>query len=129
MLVDIMQPSLKLIQHSRAVATVTGTAGLEAVFMGVPVLSFGKHNIYNIVPHVIHVASWLDIEKHIQTIMAGSENTVDKRKQDGSRFLRAMKNISVDCGDTDFSRPIAPELLDRIIISLETTLKKKEVSQ
>lgn len=128
-LVDIMQPSLELIQHSRAVATVTGTAGLEAAFMGVPVLSFGKHNIYNIVPHVIQVASWLDIEKHIQTIMEGWENAVDQRKQDGSRFLRAMKNISVDCGVTDFSKPIVPELLDRIITLLETTLKKEEASE
>jgi hypothetical protein len=128
-LVDIMQPSLELIQQSRAVATVTGTAGLEAAFMGVPVLSFGKHNIYNIVPHVIHVASWLDIDQHIHVIMSDWENRADKRRQDGSRFLRAMKNISVDCGDTDFSRPIVPELLDGILIFLETTFKKEEALQ
>ncbi len=122
-LLDIMEPGLEVIRHSGLVATVTGTAGLEAVFMGVPVLSFGKHNIYKIVPHAHTITSWLDVENRIRDVLENREEGAGKRCRDGSRFLRAMKEISVDCGETDFNQPIRPRLLASILDSLQETLQ------
>lgn len=121
-LVDVMESSLELIKNCKAVATVTGTAGLEAAFMGVPVLSFGRYNIYNIVPHVYTLRSWLDMENQIYNIMDSWENRLEERKKDGSRFLQAVKNISVNCGKTDFQRYIHADSLDSIIALLHESL-------
>ena len=41
-----------VIAASDAVVTITGTAGLEGVVMGKPVITFGQHNSYNFLEHV-----------------------------------------------------------------------------
>ena len=53
--VEIAAPfgdSIELIRRSMAVATITGTAGLEAAVMGKPVISLGPNYRFNFVDHV-----------------------------------------------------------------------------
>jgi capsule polysaccharide modification protein KpsS len=123
-MLDPLEPSLEIIKTAKAVATVTGTAGLEAAFMGVPVLSFGKHNIYRIIPHVHTLTSWLEIAKTVRSILGQFDEEREKREQDGSRFLQAMVDISVDCRDTDFNKPIAPAIMAEALHLLDATMKE-----
>jgi len=124
-MLDPLEPSLEVIKASKAVATVTGTAGLEAAFLGIPVLSFGKHNIYNMVPHAHYISSWLQIPETVQSILENFQSGKEKRAQDGSRFLQAMIDVSVDCEGTDFNKPISSELIGKALHLLDTTLEKE----
>jgi hypothetical protein len=122
-MVDLMTPSLELIRSAKAVATVTGTAGLEAAIMGVPVISFGKHNIYNIVPHVHYISSWLELLPAVREILSTFDSGREKRSADGARFLQALIDISVDFGTTNFNESIPPEILEETIRLLDTVLR------
>ncbi len=51
-LLDTWEMGLACAQSARAVVTICGTAGLEAVAAGTPVIAFGKHNLYNFLPSV-----------------------------------------------------------------------------
>jgi predicted glycosyltransferase len=123
-LLDPLEPSLDLIRLSKGVATVTGTAGLEAAFLGIPVISFGKHNIYNVVPHVHYMSSWLQIPEAVRSIIENFTSEKETRERDGARFLQAMINISIDCKDVDFNRPLPPELVEGSMDLLDLTLRR-----
>ena len=43
------------VRRAAAVVTICGTAGFEAAVMGRPVVAFGRHNVYNFLPHVTPV--------------------------------------------------------------------------
>ena len=61
--------SFELIKNSLAVATITGTAGYEAVYLKKPVLSFGKHQLINYLPTVYYCTNYFDTEKNIKIIL------------------------------------------------------------
>ncbi|MBI4127259.1 hypothetical protein HY463_00965 [Candidatus Peregrinibacteria bacterium] len=50
-LIDPFVGSQKVVRNSKSVFTITGTAGMEAFFMGKPVLSFGSV-MYNAIPSI-----------------------------------------------------------------------------
>ena len=69
-LINLNFNSYKLIEDSYAVATVTGTAGLEALIKGKPVLMFGNR-FYEHAPGVFKINSFNDLKKATRIINEG----------------------------------------------------------
>lgn len=86
---------IDLIERSHAVATINGTAGLEASIIGKPVISFSKHNPYNFLPHVYIINDRKKIKDILFKIFNNRIST-DKSVKDGQRYLEALKKISID---------------------------------
>lgn len=87
-LIDINASQTKLIDNATAVATVTGTAGWEALNRGVPAIVFGNAS-YQLCTGVYRVKNKADLESTISSIQEGvTINPVDVR-----RFVYAIETI------------------------------------
>ncbi len=98
-LADPRLPGVDLVRNARAVATINSTAGFEAAVMGVPVLTWGRHNMYNFLPHVrVIEAAGSAIEDVDWALSHGRDEAA---RQSGARFLQAIVDISFDLGPFD----------------------------
>lgn len=89
--------SSEYIKKSIGVVALTGTAGFEAAITGKPVISFGQHNLYNILPHVYTVKGWNEVPKALSFVFSScGGGETQKRKEDGSRFIKAFMEISAN---------------------------------
>jgi len=95
---DVREHGRQVIKEATAVATITGSAGLEAACMGKPVISFGRHNVYNIIPHVMVVTDETQLAGYLSKALDGSIDS-GRAIQEGARYLQAAKRVSVDVGD------------------------------
>jgi hypothetical protein len=86
-LVPANTSSLALIDHSEAVATVTGTAGWEAIVRETPAIVFG-HAWYGACESVYNVHSRDDVADAITDIQAGT----DVDPQDVRTFAASLVN-------------------------------------
>ncbi len=103
-LVDLRERGLDLVRHARAVATISGTVGQEAAVLGKPVLSFGRHNLYNILDHVRVIDHEEALAPALRWALSDEFDTA-KAKADGQRYLRALRTISFDMADFGFHNP------------------------
>lgn len=95
--------ALDVARGARAVAVITGTLGLEAAVLGVPVISFGLHNVYNFLPHVHVVRSWLELRPLLARLCAdGATDAASQRRRDGRRLLAALKTVGFDFSWSDY---------------------------
>lgn len=83
--------TFKLTEHAQAVATVTGTAGLEALFLRKPVFMFG-HRFYQYAPGVYPIRSSEDCKRAVQEIF---EEKCRPTLRDMRMFLKAVEECSV----------------------------------
>jgi hypothetical protein len=97
-MIRMMELGPEVIQRADAVATITGTGGFEAAVMGKPVLTFGRHNIYNFLPHVLCVTDEGKLKSQLAAALSG-EIDAARAQQDGARFLAAVKATSFDLRD------------------------------
>lgn len=67
--------------------------------MGRPVITFGRHNQYNFLPHVRVVTDETCLKKYLHDAL---EATTGQAERDGARFLRAVLGVSFDLGDYDY---------------------------
>jgi len=58
------------INKASFVASMTGTVGQEAVHHEKPVISFGAHQIINLLPTVFHVTSYYDVKSAVSEILS-----------------------------------------------------------
>ena len=84
--------SFDLIDSAKAVATVTGTVGLESVIRSVPVLSFG-HAWYALCEGVFSIKNNEELIKTFKKIENGYH--IEPKKVDG--FLYAIEKVSSPC--------------------------------
>ena len=96
-LLDVWEFGVDVVRESDAVITIGGTAGLEAAFMGKPVILFGQHNFYDFLPHVRVVRKTGDLADALKFALAGGFDT-EKARRDAARLRQAMKNASFDLG-------------------------------
>jgi len=75
-LIDYQVNSLSLIRNSYAVATATGSAGLEAILNLKPVLMFGNR-IYQTGPGVYQIETYLDLQSALQKIIVNTNHMKD----------------------------------------------------
>lgn len=66
-LIDINFDSFQLIDNSKAVVTLTGTAGVEALIRGVPALIFG-HAWYRLCPGVFEITNYEECQEAFRMI-------------------------------------------------------------
>ena len=99
-LIDHSVNSLDLIDKSKGLVTVTGTAGFEAIFKMKPVIVFG--NIYyNQFKSVFKVNTKLDCKKAIDCIFNGQ---LEKYSfQDIRVYLKALEEYSISLGTFDLA--------------------------
>jgi hypothetical protein len=86
--------SREWIERSSLVSTITGTAGLEAVYFKKPVLSFGRYQVINRLPTVRHADSYETTKKGLDDLLKMERG--DGRFEAGRRALHAaLLRVSV----------------------------------
>jgi len=112
-LLEMMELGLDVTRQAEAVVTINGTAGLEAAVRGKPVIVFGHHNLYRILPHVLEVRESSDLKHCLKTALGGSIDEVAANRA-GQRFLQAVIESSFDLHGYDFRTPdiIDPAAVD-----------------
>lgn len=91
-LIKSSNSSFDLIDHAKAVATVTGTVGLESVIRSVPLLSFG-YAWYAMCHGVFEIKIAQELELALKRIEEGYK--IDARKVDC--FLYSIEEVSFPC--------------------------------
>lgn len=121
--IDILESGLEIVKQSDAVITICGTNGQEAAVMGKPVISFGRHNLYNFLPHVIVIRDEADLRGALVKALQGG---IDKEqaRRDGRRFLKSLKEISFDMKDFSYLNPEGydSDSVETAIISLRRAM-------
>lgn len=90
--------SFKLREHCAAVATVTGTAGFEALFRGKPVIMFG-HRFYQYAPGVFQIRTIRDCRDAVTAIFDKGVRPDPKHVR---VFLKAVEDESFPVSVTDW---------------------------
>lgn len=101
-ILDMMEYGLDVVHKAIATATITGTAGLEAAVIGKPVITFGRRNNYNFLPHVFPILDEAELCGSISRIV-GDQIDYSKAKADGARYLQAVVDTSVDLDRYDYT--------------------------
>lgn len=122
-LMDITERGVDCVREAKAVVTIAGSAGIEAAVAGKPVISFGRHNSYCFLPHVLVVTDEAQLTKYISDIV---DNRIDlaKARRDGARFLDALVAASFDMRDFDWEHKqgYAPEVIEDAVDKLVESL-------
>lgn len=125
--VVLVHPDLSatgLVQLARAVGTITGSVGFEAAVAGVPVLSFGRHNLYNLLDHVFTVRSWEELARAIKHIQAFGPEAAHRAGRDGTRFKAAVKKCSfrLNMPDVSIGKSTEPGTFEEARLLVNTLL-------
>ena len=100
-ILDTMELGLEVVRSANSVATITGTGGFEAAVMGKPVITFGRHNQYNFLPHVATITDESELKSALHTALSGAYDR-HEAEVSGSRFLKAVCDESFDLRDYDY---------------------------
>lgn len=106
-LMNMAELGIDIVRASRAVVTISGTSGFEGAAMGKPVITFGRHNIYNFLPHVMVVTDETQLKGYLETAFGGAFDP-ERAAADGRRFLQAVVDASFDLMDF---QPIEPDVI------------------
>lgn len=100
-LLDTWELGFDCAQRADAVVTICGTAALEALVAGKPVIAFGHHNIYNFLPAVQVVSDERRLADHLRAALDSKfdPNTV---RSEARRLLKAIEDNSFDLGSYDY---------------------------
>jgi len=102
---NMAELGIEAVRASRAVVTISGTGGFEGAVMGKPVISFGRHNIYNFLPHVMVVTDEVQLRKYLGQAFS-DEFDAGRAAAEGQRFLQAVIDASFDLAEF---QPIEPD--------------------
>jgi hypothetical protein len=122
-LLDIRESGLDAVKHARAVVTISGSAGQEAGVLGKPVITFGRHNLYNCLPHVQVITDEAQIGPALASAL-GPDFDSETAAREGARFLAALKTLCFDMesfGDKSrdaFSESALEAAYERLVESL-----------
>jgi hypothetical protein len=100
-MLDPLELGIRVVENAEAVATIGSTAGLEAAALGKPVIVFGKHNAYDVLPHVQRVHDLTDLRPALTKALS---DTFDREgaRRDGMRLMSAIEATSFDMGRYDY---------------------------
>tara|TARA_Y100001934_G_scaffold272842_1_gene361862 strand:+ start:22918 stop:24399 length:1482 start_codon:yes stop_codon:yes gene_type:complete len=128
-LLDPLELGLKVVEKSSAVATICSTAGFEAAVMGKPVIVFGRHNVYDFLPHVQVTQDLCDLRGVISKALA-EDFDLNAAKHDGQRFLHAVTATSFDMRDYDLKdlEKFDPAIVEDSVVNLLAGLEFQNVA-
>jgi hypothetical protein len=84
--------SIEMIKKSLCVATITGTAAVEAIHYKKPVLSFGAHQIINYLPTVEFVSNYAETKTAVNKIINKNIDDLDYIRSD-----KILTQVQLDC--------------------------------
>ncbi len=124
------QLGLQAAMTADATATITGSGGFEAAVSGRPVISFGRHNLYNILPHVYPIAREEDLYPALCHILGPIFDHATAAR-DGKRFLQAITETAFDLEDFKILSPdnISETAITSAHSSLLAGLQPEEISR
>ncbi|MBM3506225.1 MAG: hypothetical protein FJX64_00555 [Alphaproteobacteria bacterium] len=93
-LVDPYEPGIEVVRRAAAVITISGTVGIEAATMGKPVITFGRHNIFNALPTVRLVQREEDLRAAIEWALGPGHKAEGERI--GRSFMASLLAVSFD---------------------------------
>jgi hypothetical protein len=96
-LLDPDESGITCARAAAATAVIVGTGGLEAAVYGKPVITYGRHGLYNFLPHVMTVTDEAQLKGYMSRIFGGAIDPV-RAADDGARFLAALVAVSFDTG-------------------------------
>lgn len=129
-MLDIAESGVEVVRRCRAVATINGSAGQEAAVLGKPVVSFGRHNLYNVLPHVHTVTDMAQVSDFLRRSLS-HEFDGEVAAREGRRFVEALTAISFDLQDfshsdrSGFSETSIELAYDRLCTSLSSTADRR----
>ena len=100
-MLNLAIPGPEVIKRALGVITIAGTAGLEAALLGKPVISFGRHNPYNFLEHVMVVKDLADLPDMIMC-MIKKEINHGQARVDANLYIQALKKVCFDMGKFDY---------------------------
>lgn len=124
-LLDPTEFGLDCVRAANVTVTICSTAGFEAAVLGKPVIAFGRHNIYGFLPHVQVITDEARLASCLRAAFEQSSPS-DHSRQDGARFLAAVKNCSFDLRDysyrvlTNFGPEAVQDACDALLRSLSS---------
>lgn len=103
-MVSPLEYAIEIARNSKAVIVINSTVGAEAAICGIPVVSFGLHNPYNMLPHTYVVKSWTELRPLLLRLSYAEDTpeNINRRKEDGRRYLAAVKASSFNLEWTDY---------------------------
>ena len=125
---DPRVPGLSIVKHAKAVVTINGTIGQEAAVLGIPVISLGKRNLYNILEHVHYISTESDLAPLLRKIL-NVETSQNEYRKCGDRYLRALQLLSFSMGDFGYHNPEghSPKVICDSVSALLKSLDAKDV--
>lgn len=128
-MIDPLEFGLDVVRQCAAVVTITGTGGFEGAVMGKPVISFGRHNQYNILPHVSVVTDETMLAAYLRAALDDDADHAAWRR-DGARFLDAVKAMSFDLEGFDVldAATVEDAVVDRTYAALCDSLGESLVA-
>lgn len=103
LMLDTFEIGYDCIQKADAVVTICGTSGLEAAAAGKPVIAFGQHNIYNVLPNVHAITDEADLRPCLEKIFNGDHDEKGMAA-DAQKFLQAVTACSFDMDQYDYQK-------------------------
>jgi hypothetical protein len=129
--VHLVMPDLRaseLLEKASAAIVITGTVGLEAARIGLPVISFGTRNNYDVLDHVHVVTDFLAARKVLwQELREGKAGEQASRAARGRLYDKVAAELGVDVGEFFEARrgsdqPVSPKVIDGCIRLLQQSL-------
>ena len=118
--------SLDWIKNSKAVATITGTAGTEAIYFEKPVISFGKHQLINYLPSVYYISNYSDTYKAVNRIF--SNEVINKKILKNSKYALFKTQIDNSFELVDYKNHKKNDLIDLDIAKIAINEISKSIN-
>ena len=103
-MLDMLEYGLEVAQKADLTVTITGSGGFEAAVMGRPVVSFGRHNLYNFLDHVELVCDQAELKPVLKQFLSPDFDR-GQAAANGARFLEAVVEGSIDLAAYDTLNP------------------------
>jgi len=121
-LLDLSWSGIDVVRNAEAVVTIRGSSGHEAAMMGKPVITFGRNNTYNFLPHV-HVIKDESALKGVLADIVDGRCDRARAQRDGARFHQALVEVSfpysVSWRDRDkFDEALVERVYETLVESL-----------
>jgi hypothetical protein len=124
-LLGVNESGVECVRRATAVATITGSAGIEGAGMGKPVVLFSRHLPITMLPHVQTVTDEADLPDILRRALSPDFNRA-QAELDGQRFLKALTDASFDLGPFNIGppghMPIDPAWTTAAVAGLEKSL-------
>jgi hypothetical protein len=127
-LLDVNETGVECVRRANAIATITGSAGIEGAGMGKPIVLFSRHLPITMLRHVQTVTNEADLPKILRTVLSPDFDRA-QAESDGQRFLKALADASFDLGKFNIGPPGKFPMQPEWIVAIMTGLEKSLVVQ